>query len=198
MSSIAVVDPMGPLALAAKYQNAMKNGKILSIKIEFTPSGVQVQGLVPATKESPQKWVPIAEAMSSGRGQKESSVEDFPSTKLYWMKRYESRIDEEAPKGVIDAESQAQLDTAIAGIPFEKRRALQMSNSEFEESYMGFEKGVPVRRPVEDKDRIKAERAALKAARGQNTRGRGHGRGGRGQGSFLVAQSAKEVGQGQQ
>jgi len=184
MSSIPLIDPTGPLGLRAKYQNALEKGKILAIRIEFTPKGVVAMGLKKGGDAAvAADWLPIAEAMTKAA----EAVEErpFEDEKAHFVSKYEVRLDEEAPQGLRDAATAADLKAAIAALEFRKRRALQMSNREFELAFLRWENGGPIVRPAEEAEKLRQEQVT---ARGGGARGRG--RGGRGRGAFRGAEEA--------
>jgi len=173
---------MGALGLTAKYKRALEKGNLKAIRLVFTPEGVKVEGSNALDEDEDPVWIPLPEAMASpSRGEERPFLDE----KAHTVGRYEVRLDEEAPQELRNATSKVVLDAAVAALPFRKRRALQMSNREFELAFLRWEGGNPVPRPAEQAEALRAERAAT---RGGN-RGRGRGRGGRGRGSFRGAQA---------
>jgi hypothetical protein len=179
-----IVDPLGPLGLTAKYTKALQGGKLAGIRLVFTPTGVQVEGCLPS---DPAAWVPLTEAMASKAS---DDARPFADEHAHIVSKYESRLDEECPTGLRSAADKAAETAAIVALPFAKRRALQMSNREFEEAFLRWVGGAPVARTAEQAEALRQERIA---ARG---RGRGRGRGGRGRGSFRAP--PQEAAQGPQ
>jgi len=203
-SSGAYIDPLGQFALVAKYQKALEKGKILGLKLEFTAYGQKALAFVPKagqTNESAKAdeknghWVSVVDAMAS-----KSSTEEkpFSEEKKYLVSRYEVRLDEEAPAAMRGAADKSALEAAVAALPFAKRKALQMSNQEFEIAFLRWESGVARVRPAEQADALRLERASAKAGRG---RGRGElrggrARGGRGRGGFRGAEAPQAAPEG--
>lgn len=186
MASLSLIDPMGALGLTAKYKKALEKGRVGAIRIEFTPTGVSAYGQKINADKSAGDWVPLLEAMASIGD--DVAERPFADEKSHIVGKYEIRLDEEAPTALRAAPDKSGLEAAIAALPFKKRRALQMSNKEFELAFLRWEDGVPIPRAAEAAEALVRERVA---ARGGN-RGRGRGRGGRGRGSFLDAQKAQE------
>jgi len=178
------IDPLGPLALAAKYKKALEKGRIVGLRLTFTPAGVVAEGQKPPVGGQPGAWVALTEAMASTSGAPEERP--FPEEKEHMCSKYELRLDEAAPESFRNAANKAALQAAVAALDFRKRRALLMSNKEFETAFLRWEDGNPIPRPAEEVDALRRER---NAARGGN-RGRGRGRGGRGQQAFRAPQNA--------
>jgi len=187
MADIAIFDPLGSFVLAPKAKKLLESGKLAGIRVNFTPSGAVVEAAVPlATGETTLNFRGINEVMAS---LPEKGARPFADEKAHLVSKYEIRLDEEAPAGLRNATTQVALDAAVAALAFAKRRALQMSNKEFEMAFLRWEAGTAVPRPAEQADALRQERAA---ARGGG--GRGRGRGGRGRGSFRGAPVAPVTG----
>jgi len=131
--------PMGFLnpervpALAPKYAN--KLGKTIdSIAIVYSPKGISVQVAVPSELGSDKKAEVIDLATFHQRlGEMNAPTEE---QKLRSMRnKYELRLNKEfpslGPKSGKDADLQAFMDS----LPFKERRALLMSQKDFEKSY---------------------------------------------------------------
>lgn len=182
-----IIDPSGIFGLTAKYKKALEQGKIGALRLEFSNGEFTATA---AKNDGPKgalgNFVPLSEAMASI-----SATADRPygDEKAHLVGKYEVRLDEECPVALRDAADKAALDAAVAALPFRKRRALQMSNKEFELAFSRWENGAPVPRTAEAVEALLAER---NATRGGGNRGRGRGRGGRGRGSFRDAPKAQE------
>jgi len=172
MTSV-ILDPLGPLALAPKYQKLLASGKFEGLRLTFNGSGFIAQA-----KLEGGDFMPLTEAMAS-LSSKDGKVEDFSSEKAHAVGKYEKRLDEEAPAAFRAASSMEDIRAAIAALEFRKRNAYNLSNKEFEMKYLRWEGGNPVLRSAEQAEALRMERAAT---RGGGARGRG--RGGRGRGSF--------------
>jgi len=178
MSTIPIIDPSGSFALSAKYKKALEKGKLAGIRLEFDTSGVRVLAALPSKEGEQAQWVPIAEAMASISGVTEERP--FEDEKAHIVGKFEVRLDKECPVALRDSASKEALTAAIQGLPFKERRALQMSNREFELAYLRWEDGTPVPRPAEQAELLRQEQAANRG----RANARGRGRGGRGRGSF--------------
>jgi len=190
MNNVANIDPMGSFVLTGKVKKALDKGKIAGVRIEFLAGGARAVAALPlAEGETAHTWAPIVEVMASISN---GDLRPFAEEKAHLVSKYEVRLDEEAPEGLRAAADKSALEAAVAGLPFRKRRALQMSNKEFELAFLRWEGGNPVPRPAEQAEALRLQRAT--ATRGGSTSGRGRGRGGRGRGSFLGAQGAPPEG----
>lgn len=190
MANIANVDPMGSFVLAGKAKKALEKGKLAGIRLEFTAEGGKALGALPLKEgETALSWKALAEVMASIAS---SGDDDRPwaEEKAHLVSKFEIRLDKEAPEGLRNAANKAAYEAAVMLLPFRDRRAIQMSNKEFEMAFLRWEAGQPVPRPVDQAEALRAER---NAARGGG--GRGRGRGGRGRGSFLVPQAQAGTGQ---
>lgn len=181
---IKMIDPLGPLGLTAKYKKALEKGKIEAIRLEFTPEGVRAVALKKGgVRTTEADWLPLADALAASKTEVVSSLEDERS---YWANKYEVRLDEEAPASIRNAASEEALKAAVAAIPFKKRRALQMSNKEFELAFLRWEDGRPVVRSAEQAEELRIAQIKPKASGGKPNAPvqKGQGPKGKGKGSF--------------
>jgi len=157
------------------------------------PSGIQIEGEKPAVAaaaarivdgvniaavaEVPGIWMPINAAIAATVPMGTIEAQSWVKTLAYLCKKIETRLDIEAPDSVRTAVDETAYDAAIlAELSFQQRKALSLSNKEFDERYERFVAGVGELKTLEV---LHAERAA--------TRGRGGRRGGRGRGSAFQA-----------
>jgi len=178
------IDPMGPLGLSLKYRKALEKGRIQAIRLEFVLEGTRVMALRKGGNASiAEDWSPLSDAMASSSQGNERSFEE---QRDHLVSKYEVRLDEEAPASFRNASTEADLKAAMAAIDFKKRRALQMSNREFEISFLRWEDGRPLVRPAEEADKMRGASKTAESSRAQVK--------GKGKGSFRASpsESAKE------
>jgi hypothetical protein len=181
MDHLVVIDPLGHFGLSPKFRKALEQGKVAAIRLTFELGETRAEAL----SNGPEgDWSSLVEAMASISATAERPFED---ERAHVVGKFEVRLDKEAPAGLRSAADKAALTAAIDSLPFRERRALAMSNREFDLSYLRWENGAPVPRPAAEADKLRQEQIA---ARGGGKTGRGRGRGGRGRGSFLAPQDA--------
>jgi len=172
---------MGPLNLAPKYAKMLANGRLDAISVIFRSGGITVRGRLPSQEGVTEEvWMDLPEAIAATAA---STVRPWAEERTYKVQKFEQRLDIECPANLRDAASEEAWNAAMAAIPFERRKAFNMSNKDFEREYVRFVNGVGERRPVEDVI------ARESVQRGSANRGRG--RGGRGRGSSFQAQIAQ-------
>eukprot|EP00918_Siedleckia_nematoides_P018843 GHVU01040275.1.p2 GENE.GHVU01040275.1~~GHVU01040275.1.p2 ORF type:complete len:204 (+),score=20.05 GHVU01040275.1:115-726(+) len=183
-NSIKMIDPLGPLGLTAKYKKALEKGTIGALRLEFTPTGVQAVGLRKGgNANNAADWLPLVEALAASKPTNEERPLD--AEKAYVANKYEVRLDEEAPASLRNASSAEELNAAIAALPFKKRRALQMSNREFELAFLRWEEGRPVPRSAESAEELRiAQQKKTSGGKPNAPVTRGQGPKGKGKGSF--------------
>jgi len=188
-----MVDPTkGNISLVQKYQKMIDSGRFSSISLTFGPGGSVVAKATYTPAEGDDKTEGLIEALAATKAQTQETPWD--EEKVHLLKKFETRLDTEAPEALRNADSRAAFNAALAAVPFAQRKAFILSNKDFETEYIRFEDGTPVRRPAEDVAALKAERVAARKPAQNRGGNRGRGRGGRGRGAAFQAPQAPAEG----
>jgi len=144
-------NPERPQALVARYNNMIQKGRINSIRVLYSATGVEVMAErpavaaqaardgTPAVPARPAQWVSLAEAT-----QREVAASSDQHNLSYWRNKFEDRLDIECPVGWGNSGADEAIQSSINQLPFVQRRALRMSNAQFAQHYPnGFVNGAP-------------------------------------------------------
>jgi hypothetical protein len=126
--------------LLMKYMKGLRSEKITSISVTWSAGGIAVAG---KSTDGKDLDLPGIIAMC-----KSSDSERFERSKSEFARKFEIRLDIEAPAAIRNSTNQQELDAAIAGLPFKQRLAAQMSRKDYRTRYpSGWRDGTPVVTP---------------------------------------------------